>query len=174
MSLLEWDEVEKKIEKKVQDMDASDLVEYTTVWYQRLFSYPYPVDWGKDVSIMKRFVKAYGKDAGYILKYLFHYQDGTRKTRGPEREKFKFAWLSSGMRYWSDGVYDKVKEIKLKERKAMKEAILNPTPKQPEPGEHEVRRASKGKKVRTGPTLEERRVDTDSPYLSALEILRRG
>jgi hypothetical protein len=117
----DMDQIEQRMMKRVEVMDAKDLFNYFEKWYVSLFSVPLPQDRTREMGYFKRLKKVYGPDAGLILKWLFNSHRGLREGWGADRGRFfrvQVGWLTANYKSWHDTLLDEVRAQTAKERQS--------------------------------------------------------
>jgi hypothetical protein len=94
----EWDPIEKKIGKPVEEMTPGELVSYVVSYFKARYDIELTPDWIIDRKILESFQKRYGKEkAGRIVQWVMIRKEGKKDGR-----YITFTIFSKGMKWWTD------------------------------------------------------------------------
>ncbi len=105
MSFEDWDFGEEHLNQSVNELTPEQMFVYGYEMFRETFGYTMSRNYVKDIAILKKFKKTYGKEAGKLLKWMFYRHNGTC-----DGQVFSFTWLASGRHWWVDQELHKMKE----------------------------------------------------------------
>ena len=101
----EMDAVEQMLGKQVEDLTDTELVVYVKTSMKEINGLDLPVQGQRERAIMAGLKRTYGRDAGKIIKWVFHHHHGRR-----DGKPITYSMFSKNMKWWTDIMYLELQE----------------------------------------------------------------
>ena len=102
---MEMDSVEEMLGKSVEDLTDTEMVVYVKTSMKEINGLELPVQGQRERAIMAGLKRTYGRDAGKIIKWVFHHHHGRR-----DGKPITYSTFSKNMKWLTDQWYLELQE----------------------------------------------------------------